>query len=171
MIRLTSLITAVVIFLMMLGAFIFINYEVRRSIAAIATARVDIVKEEARGADAQITKEFLDRTVAERTQVETYFIGVDGTADALSLVEQLARASKVEARVTAADITRTASAFHEELTVSLAIRGEFNNVLNLVTMLESLPRASYVRNVALEASAGGTWSGSVVVVFIKSRAL
>ncbi len=165
----TSLIIRALIFLGLLGGFCFVVYDISRARESADSARASIVSEESRGANAQVTKQFLESTEQQRAQAHSFYVPANGTADALSLVEQLARAAKVEARVTGADLTKIQAQYLEELSVTLNVRGPFTNVLSLVTMLESLPRVSNVRSVSIEVTEGGVWSGSIVAVFTKSK--
>jgi Tfp pilus assembly protein PilO len=92
----------------------------------------------------------------------------EGTASAIELVENAAKIANVRATVGAATLTPLKEKRHEELNITVSAEGTFAGVARFATVLESLPRASYLSNVDIEASSKG-WYATYVVSFIKLK--
>lgn len=151
----------------LLSASVYMYYDIGVSAVTIKESRDQIAAISARDTFAKAAAQFLAETAPERSAVQFFLVPTDGTAQALELVENAAKLAGVTANVGAAEIAPLGS-HHERLNVTVSAEGTFAGQARFATVLESLPRGSYLSGVALSATEKG-WYGTYQVSFIKQK--
>ena len=151
-----------------IGACIFVYYDIQQSVTLIGSARDQISSIAARDTFAKTAAQFLAQTSAERAAIQLFETPPEGTASAIELVEEAAKIAKVTATVGSATLKPTTGAHHEQLDLTVSANGTFAGIARFATVLESLPRGSYVSSARAEATDKG-WFGTFVVSFIKIK--
>lgn len=150
------------------GAYGYIYYRIDVAVEVIARARNEIAVIAARDTFAKAAASFVAETVAERSAVQIFLTPADGIASAIELVEDAARAAKVKATVGSVQIVALSDVYHERIDISVSAEGTFAGAARFATVLESLPRGAFLKEVRLEVRDKG-WFGAYTVSFIKVK--
>lgn len=170
MTRFISPALALLFFIATIGAYVYVYLDITASAATISTAQSEIAANASKDAFAKSAELFLANTTAERAAAGSYVTAQDDTASAIELVEAAGKSAKVTTSVSSAAINSIAKKrFHEELAVSASATGPFTALARFGTVLELLPRASFIKDVHMEALDKG-WHASFTVAFIKAAA-
>ncbi len=145
----------------------YMYYDIGVSAETIKVSRDKIAQITARDTFAKAAAQFLAETTAERAAVQFFITPVEGTAQAIELVENAAKLAGVQATVGAATITPLGS-FHERLTITVSSEGTYAGQARFATVLESLPRGASLTSVTLSATQKG-WFGTYIISFIKQK--
>lgn len=158
---------ALVIALVAFGVSYFVYVDIEKSAALISSSHDQIAAITARDTFAKTAAQFLAETAAERSAVQSFIISQDGTAQAIELVEASAKLAGVKATVGSAELLSIAGQ-HERLDISVSAEGTYAGLARFATVLESLPRAAFLKEVSLRATEKG-WFGTYKVSFIKQK--
>lgn len=161
-------IIAVVYMSAALGLCVWLDYDIKQSAALIGSARDQVAAIAARDTFAKTAAQFLAQTSAERSAIQFFLTPAEGTASAIELVEDAAAIAKVSASVGSASLVPLSQPHHERLDIAASADSTFAGAARFATVLESLPRASYLKEVRLESTDKG-WYGTYVVAFIKVK--
>ncbi len=170
MMRCLTLIGALIFALAGAGVSVALYLDINASAVIIARSAEEVAAVSARDAFAKTAATFVAETATEQAAAALFVTGSDDTAGAIELIEEAGNTARVDASVTAATIAPTDSVHHERLDVVVTARGSFVALGRFASILESLPRAAYVRSASLEAEDGG-WLGTYIVSFVKRKAL
>lgn len=170
MMRFISPVLALVFLLAAGAVWTYVYLDIVASAALVATARDEVTALAARDAYAKSAAQFVAQTATEQAAVEAFIIPVDGTAEAIELIEAAGRDAKVDASVVSATVATLDVSAHERLDVSVTARGGFPAVARFGTMLEMLPRGATLKSARLESAEKG-WLGTYTVSFVKKKAL
>jgi hypothetical protein len=164
-------ITPVIAFLvaaLMIGAWLYIYFDITASAAEIASYQDQVATVASRDAFLRSADDFVAQTSAEQRESIGYLTPAEDTASSIVLIEDAGRKAKVVGAVQSATIVPTGSAHHETLEVVVTARGTFAAHGRFIALLEALPRASMVTSVHMEASDNG-WVGTYTVSFVKLK--
>lgn len=158
---------AVLCALLTAGACVYLYLDIGKSVVTIKESRDQIAQISARDTFAKAAAQFLAETSAERSAVQFFIIPTDGTAQALELVENAAKLAGLKASIGDAKIEALGS-HHERLNVTVTGEGTYAGQARFATVLESLPRGAYLKDVTLSATEKG-WYGTYIVSIIKQK--
>jgi len=167
MIRYILPVLSLVIALASFGGAYYIYTDIVTSAALIKESRDQVAAISARDTFVRTAAQFLAETAAERSAVHFFVIPQDGTAQAIELVEAAAKLAGVKASVGSASLA-SQGAHHERIDMSVTAEGTFAGLARFGTVLESLPRASSLKAVTLDATDKG-WYGLYTVTFVKQK--
>lgn len=158
-----------VVFWWSVSAFFLEIKKVNRSISLLEnTIEVELEREKV----LESVKNVILDTAAERSKLDTYFVSSKNAVDFITLLEELARGSTVKLSI---------SSFKEEkakpgdinglIEISLKAEGEWRNILNFMSLLETLPYKSdltetifgvnFITAAGSKESARSVWNGSL----------
>lgn len=159
---------ALVFLCLAVAGFVYLYFDIHASASVISVAREEIATIAARDTYSKAAAQFLAQTSAERSAVLSFETAAEDTAGAIELIEEAARVAKVNATVSSATIVPLEEPHHERLDVVVSADGAFIAQARFGTVLESLPRGSYVKDMRIEASERG-WFGTYTISFIKLK--
>lgn len=149
------------------GAAYVLYSDIQKSALLIETSRDQVATITARDTFAKAAAQFLAETTAERNAIQFFLVPLDGTAQAIELVETAGKLAGVRATVGAASV-EPLGAHHERLDISVSAEGTFSGLARFATVLESLPRGSVLENISISETEKG-WFGTYAVTFIKQK--
>lgn len=164
-----SLVGSIIFCAAALMALVYVYLDIQNAISNITTARTSIAAIGARDSFAKAAAQFLAETGKERAAVDSLTVLGDQTANAIVLVEEAAKLAGVKATVSAATIDHGDSKYLESLAISVSADGPLKAQANFATVLESLPKGAYVKDVHLESADKG-WFGTYTILFSKEVA-
>jgi hypothetical protein len=166
-----NFVSPIIAFICMLAAgavCVFLYTDVVESAVTIKESRDQIAEVSARDTFAKSAAQFLAETSAERSAVQFFILPVEGTAQAIELVEQAGKVAGVKAEIGSAVLVPLSDPRHERLDITVSAESTFAGAARFGTVLESLPKGAYVTSVNLSATDKG-WFGTYVVSFIKQK--
>ncbi len=166
--RALSLAGAIGLLLAAAGGFWYFTIVIQGTAHDIEELRSTIKTLESRDEFVRVAERFLSDTRAEREFLQQFIAQSDDAVTTLALVEGVARRARVTAAISSATVSDSGDIHHDRLVVVVAARGTFSAQVAFITALESLPRASFVEKVELEAADSG-WFGTYTISFARSK--
>ncbi len=152
-----------------IGGYAYLIYEVHTAMNTGATARAEGVAAEEQDRFASTAQTLLAGLAVEQVELETY---VAKDADFVAVIEAIEGAAAregVKASIGSVNVIAGSSQFHETVTVTASSRGTFKNITSFISALGTLPLASRVSAVALEASGDNSWFATVTLEVLKRK--
>lgn len=164
------LILSIILFLGLSGTYGFLVSSIQHD---VDTAGVFLEQSESltrRDALTRSLELFLNDTENERSALSGYVYGTNDVVSAIELIEDTARGWRVDVSISNVDVrSEEGWSEHEMVRVSFSASGTFSRMTSFISYLESLPTASRLETVSLEASDGGEWFGTFIVSFVKEK--
>lgn len=157
-----------VLFLAVAG-FLFIVTKTSALIAVTKDATDKLLVSETRDQALRDAVGFLAESAGAQEELGSFVVKNTDSVRVISAVEDAAKKQKLKATVGTVDTVPTDWKYHERVRVVVSARGPFASLVSFTEMLESLPEASRVENISLEASANNEWFGIFTVDFIKEK--
>jgi hypothetical protein len=167
MMRYVTPVIALLLALVSFGGAYYLYADIEKSAVLIETSHDQVAAITARDTFAKSAAAFLAETTAERNAIQFFLIPSDGTALAIELVEAAGKLAGVKASVGSATIG-SLGAQHERLDISVSAEGTYAGLARFATVLESLPRASTLKQVDISQTEKG-WYGTYAVTFVKLK--
>lgn len=149
--------------------FLFVVTETSALIASTKDASDKLLVSETRDQALDDAVRFLRESAGAHDELASFVIKDTDSIRVISAVEEAAKSQKLKSTIGGVSIVPTDWKYHERVRVVVSARGPFASLVSFTEILESLPEASRVENISLEASAGKEWFGTFTVDFIKEK--
>lgn len=155
------------------GTFTYLLLTIRQRDAEASTLATEIQAQTVREAKLRSLKRTITGTDEIRQSLDKYFIPKDGTVGFIEEIEALGLEEGVILQIS--DVKVEPYAGREEfewLAISLAVSGEWTEVINTEARLESLPYKTEIGNVFLSRGDGenqDTWSLRLIVKVLMNK--
>jgi glutamine synthetase adenylyltransferase len=153
------------------GGYWFMYQNIAHGVNGIAEARADADAASGRERFQRAASAFLSDTAREREELNTFVVQDADFVAAVETIEAAAKREKITTTVGSVAVDSKLRQFHEVITMTVSARGPFEGVTAFAAALESLPFASRVQSLSIEASAEKTWFLTASLEFIKRKAL
>lgn len=100
----------------------------------------------------------LDETSVERESLKERFVKEEGVIDMLALIESLGEEQGVTLTTNSLNV-QPLNDYFETLAISIAVEGEYARVLNVLSLLETLPYQVAIYNTQVSRIETGVWRG------------
>ncbi len=151
------------------GGYLFMLLTIQTAVDDIASARADSQTAEEQDTLAQTANVFISDTAPVRSELGTFVTTDAGFVSAIEMMESAGKREKVDVTIGSVNVKKIDAKSHELAAVILSGKGSFSNLAAFASALESLPLASRVVSVGLEASADNTWFGTFSLEFVKRK--
>ncbi len=154
---LTHLIVAALVFLVLVGAYVYAFFETQRLERDVLTLSADIAAKTNEHQEAGSVRTALAEVEAQEAKLESHLVPASDIVPFLESVEALG--SEFGARVSVLSVSDPAE--DGKIALSLSVEGSFDAVMRTVGVLENSTRASVIRSLTLDAADDGMWSAAV----------
>lgn len=167
--QLPILILALLLAIAAIGGYVFMLTTIQTAVDEIASARADSQSAEERETLAQTANIFMTDTAPARSELDTFVTTDAEFVSAIDMLESAGKREKVDVTIGSVSVKKTAAKAHEAATVILSAKGSFAGLAAFASAVESLPLASRVTSVSLEASTDNSWFGTFSLEFLKRK--
>lgn len=156
-------------------AWLYIEIQSENRHVAEVSANIEAQSEEASRQDSLVR--LVENTKDKRDLLATYFVGQDGVADFLKELENLGDVAKTDNEIVSVAVGALGGEVQndhfEKLTVALTIQGSFARVMNMLSLVESLPYPVHLLQVHIEKveskSKTQEWLASLSIAVLKMK--
>lgn len=142
--------TTGIIFLLALCAPLYLYSRIEASQAYAAQIAGEISKQTQREQILALTRQSLADTKDQRAKLDALALPSDGAADFIDAVEQTAKGAGVSIDIGSVSVTPKKGSF-DALSLSVTAGGSFSSAIRFLKLVETLPYASTVSAIALNA--------------------
>lgn len=100
----------------------------------------------------------LDETSVERESLKARFVEEEGVIDVLSLIESLGEEQNVLLTTNSLNV-QPVNEYFETLAINITVEGRYEQVLNVLSLLEKLPYQTAIHNAQVSRRETGIWGG------------
>ncbi len=158
--------------LLLLGAvclYVFLVEDIASSMTAIAAAKESALQVGAEADIAHGTDIFMADTAAEQTELETFVVKDSESVRIVNAIDDAATRAHVTPTIGSVSVLPTSWQYHEPVEVVVSAKGSAAALTSFATLLQSLPEASELKTMSLEASTNNSWFGKFIVDFVKEK--
>jgi hypothetical protein len=155
-----ALITALVILMVSLIGFFYIDGQVRNETAEATITLGKVAKEQTAVSEEQSVASAFSSTALSRALIQTYLIPDSNTVSFIEEVEGVAKQSGASvsiASISADDLTSAAVGTIGHIQAHISINGSWSQAMRALHIIEDMPYALTIDNVSAHALGGGVW--------------
>jgi phenylpyruvate tautomerase PptA (4-oxalocrotonate tautomerase family) len=157
----TTLIVASLYFTVFLALLVYAYISVRAEQVRYQELTTTLATEAAKQAVAHQITEVSSRTVAERAELQHYFVTEKETISFITEIESLARSIGVTLETTSLDLTPATGKDPAILKTGFLVKGSQTDVTTFLQMMESLPYHSRIPTMDISRLGSNEWQGSL----------
>ena len=164
--RSVLLAASVCLFVLALGAYIFLALSINNFLTEARVSKESAISADTRAASARSARDFLLKTTEDRNALGSFVLSAHDIAEAIEEIETRARANRLDASVSEIKENVQPWQYHTMVTVSVAAYGTIARLGTFIAALESFPFVSRIESVVLEPVGEDVWRSIVTVELV-----
>ncbi len=167
--RFMPLLVSVIVLVAAIAGYVFLSVQIRQAASAASAATENVSATGKQESFQRSIWAFMQDTERERAELATFVAKDNDIVTLIETIENAAKREKVSATIGSVSVSAVDWKYHEPLEVSLSAQGSFAALAAFATDLESLPQASRLSRMTVEASDKNLWFGTFTVEFVKEK--
>ena len=160
----TTFIIAIVLFVLSLGAFGFMVFQVDKQGTQLSEQIATLEAERAQEDSFLRLQRIAEETAGDRQSLESHFLASESNSiDFLNLVEELAPQAGVSFEINSLDLSEDKESGEKWIEASFSFSASRSRIENFLQILENLPYVLRIESYSMDKKSGPEWAAGVTM--------